>query len=176
MAAHEQQPQDVVAVVRLVEPVRDGGFSASARSEIDVFFRQRLMRLLPAHLVDRGVLADQDQPGGRIARRTVVRPGLERPQASLLERLLGRVEIAEIAQQGGDRLRTRGSRAPRSIQPGSVTRGLPGKKRRSAGFRRRRRDWRAELLGDLERLVEDWRSRRYRSRAAAPWFRRTARR
>ncbi len=34
MAADEQQPQDVVAVVRAVQPFGDRGCSASSRSEI----------------------------------------------------------------------------------------------------------------------------------------------
>ena len=74
--------------------------------------------LLPAHVVERDVAPDQDEPGGGIARRAVLRPGLERAQAGLLERLLGAVEVAEIAQQRADRLGTRGGQ--RRIDPGDV--------------------------------------------------------
>ena len=64
----------------------------------------------------RGVAADEDQPGGGIARRPVLRPVLQRPQAGVLEGLLGRVEIAEIAQQRADRLGP--GRGQRRVDPG----------------------------------------------------------
>ena len=53
----------------------------------------------------------------------------KRAQARLLERLLGRVEVAEIAQQRGDRLRAR--RRQNGADPAGVghRRHLPGLKR-----------------------------------------------
>ncbi len=78
-------------------------------------------RLLPAaapHLVDRDIAPDHDQPRRGIARRAVLRPAFQRAQAGVLERFLGGVEIAEIAQQRADRLGTR--RGQRGIDPGGV--------------------------------------------------------
>ncbi len=68
---------------------------------------------------DGEVAPDQDEPGGGIARRTVFRPGLERPQAGVLHRLLRGVEVAEIAHQGRQRARPRrGERAADPIELG----------------------------------------------------------
>src|SRR6185369_6682871 len=64
------------------------------------------------------VAADHDQPRGRIARRPVERPVLQRAQAGFLESLLGTIEIAEIAEQRSDRLGTR--RGERGVDPGEV--------------------------------------------------------
>ena len=117
MAADEQQPQDVVAVVRPVEPLgqrRLGVVQVGDRRLVG----QRHLLGAAAHIVDGGVAADEDQPGGGIARRAVLRPGLQRPQAGLLEGLLGGVEIAEIAQQGAHRLGA--GRGQRRVDPGQV--------------------------------------------------------
>ena len=94
--------------------------SASPRSEIASSSGRLLLAALAALRIDGDVAADEDQPGGRVARRAVLRPGLERPQAGLLERFLRRVEIAEVAQQRRDRLGRAPVRAA-SIQPRSVT-------------------------------------------------------
>ena len=127
MAADEQQPQDVVAIVRAVEPLGKlllGVVEVGDR----VFLGQRLLLLAPPDVVDRDVAADHDQPRRGIARRAVLRPALQRAQAGVLERLLGGVEIAEIAQQRADRLGTR--RGQCAIDPGGVGHGctLPGVK------------------------------------------------
>ena len=127
MAADEQQPQDVVAIVRAVEPLGKlllGVVEVGDR----VFLGQRLLLLVPPDIVDRDVAADHDQPRRGIARRAVLRPALQRAQAGVLERLLGGVEIAEIAQQCADRLGTR--RGQCAIDPGGVGHGctLPGVK------------------------------------------------
>ncbi len=71
--------------------------------------RERHLSRLAPKGVDGEVAPDQDEPGGGIARRTVRRPGLERPQAGVLHRLLGCIEVAEIAHQGRQRSRPRGS-------------------------------------------------------------------
>ena len=117
MAADEQQPQDVVAVMRAVEP-----FGELLLGVVEVGDRlvlgQRLLLAVAPHLVDRDVAPDHDQPRRGIARRTVLRPALQRAQARVLERFLGGVEIAEIAQQRADRLGTR--RGQRGIDPGGV--------------------------------------------------------
>ena len=39
--------------------------------------------------IDGGIAGNHDEPGCRIARRTVLGPGLERPQASLLKGVFG---------------------------------------------------------------------------------------
>ena len=49
--------------------------------------------------VDGGIAADQDQPGGGIAGRAVLRPALQRAQAGFLEGFLGGIESPEVAQQ-----------------------------------------------------------------------------
>ncbi len=78
MAADEQQAQDVVAIVRVVQPLGDRGLGiAEVRQRVIV--RQRLALGLPARRVDADVAADHDQPGGGIARRAVARPGLRAP-------------------------------------------------------------------------------------------------
>ena len=115
MAADEQQPQDVVAVVRAVEPL--GQLLLGVVEVGDRLVRRAAAAacLPPPDIVDRDVAADHDQPRRGIARRAVLRPALQRAQAGVLERLLGGVEIAEIAQQRADRLGTRrGQRAHRS--------------------------------------------------------------
>ena len=117
MAADEQQPQDVVAVVRPVEPFGKlflGVIEVGDR----VFFGQRLLLLAPPDIVDRDIAPDHDQPRRGIARRAVLRPALQRAEAGVLKRLLGGVEIAEIAQQRADRLGA--SRGQRGIDPGGV--------------------------------------------------------
>jgi hypothetical protein len=103
MAADEQQPQHVVAIVRAVQPLDQGGLGVLQVGD-QLLRRQRRRLALLAHPVEGGVAADQDQPGGRIARRPVLGPGLQGPQAGVLERLLGGVQVAEIAQQGRHRL------------------------------------------------------------------------
>ena len=117
MAADEQQPQDVVAIMRTVEPL---GELLLGVAEIGdrVFLGQRLLLLAPPEIVDRDIAADHDQPGCGIARRAVLRPALQRPQACVLEGFLGGIEVAEIAQQRADRLGTR--RGQRAIDPGGI--------------------------------------------------------
>ena len=121
MAADEQQPQDVVAIVRAVEPLGElllGVVEVGDR----VVLGQRLLLLAPPDIVDRDVAADHDQPRRGIARRAVLRPALQRAQAGVLKGFLGGVEIAEIAQQRADRLGTR--RGQCAIDPGGIGHGL----------------------------------------------------
>ncbi len=77
-------------------------------------------------LNEAGVAADEDQPSDRIARRPVLGPGPQRPQAGLLKGLLGGVQIAELAQQGAHGLGT--GRAQRRVDPGQVAHAAPGRK------------------------------------------------
>jgi hypothetical protein len=117
MAADEQQPQNVVAVMRTVEP-----FGQRLLGVVEIgdrlVLRQRLLLAIPPDVIDRDIASDHDQPGRRVARRTVLRPAFQCAQAGVLERFLGGVEIAEIAQQRADRLGTR--RGQRGIDPGGV--------------------------------------------------------
>ena len=127
MAADEQQPENVVAIVRTVEPLGELGLGV-VQIRDDRLVGQRFLFAAPPHLVERDVPADQDEPGGGFARRTVLRPVPQRAQACLLKRLLGHVEIAEIAQQRTERLGTRGGQG--RIDPGNIGHvvRLPGRK------------------------------------------------
>ena len=117
MAADEQQPQNVVTIVRTVEP-----FGKLLLGVVEVGDRlvrgQRRLPAAAAHLVDRGIAPDHDQPACGIARRAVLRPAFQRAQARVLERFLGGVEITKITEQRTDRLGTR--RGQRRIDPGGV--------------------------------------------------------
>jgi hypothetical protein len=118
MAADEHQPQNVVAVVRAVEPLGERALGVVEIGDRLVVLRQRLLLAGAAHFVDRDVTPDHDQPGRGIAWRPVLRPGLQRAQAGVLKGFLGGVEIAEIAQQRADRLGAR--RGQRGLDPGGI--------------------------------------------------------
>jgi hypothetical protein len=60
------------------------------------------MRSFAADAVDRPVASGRDEPGARVVRRSLARPALRRDRECLLGGLLGEVEIAEEADQGGD--------------------------------------------------------------------------
>jgi hypothetical protein len=102
-----QQTQDVVAVVGIVEPCGNLLLGVVEVRQ-HLFVGQWLVAGIATHGVDRGIAPDEDQPGNRIARRSLLRPGFQRPQASVLERFLGGIEVAEVAQQGGHRAGTGG--------------------------------------------------------------------
>ena len=102
MAADEQEPQDVVAVMGLVDALDQRGLGV-VHVRDDLLVRERDLSRLAPQGVDGEVAPDQDEPGGGIARRAVGRPGLERPQAGVLHGLLRRVEVAEVAHQGRQR-------------------------------------------------------------------------
>ena len=117
MTADEQQPQNVVAVVRAVEP-----FGQLRLGVVEIGNRivrgQWLLLAMTPDIVDRNVASNHDQPCRGVARRAVLRPGPERAQAGVLERFLRGVEIAEIAQQRANRLGTR--RDERVVDPGGI--------------------------------------------------------
>ena len=104
MGADEEQAQDVVAVIPMIEPLGRRALLVLALWD-PVFLGQRLMPRPPADVIERRVPPDEDQPSGRIARRAVLRPGLEGTERSLLVSILSHVEIAEIAQQRRNHLR-----------------------------------------------------------------------
>ena len=57
---------------------------------------------IAANPVDRAIARRRDEPAGRIARPAVARPPLERRRDCVLESVLGQLEIAEDADQGGE--------------------------------------------------------------------------
>ncbi len=122
MAADEQQAQDVVAVVGAVQPLGQGRLGVAEIGQL-VLVGQGVVAAGLADLIDGDVAADEDQPRGRIARRAVGWPGLQRPQAGLLVGLLGDVEVPEVAQQRPHRLGPR--RGQRRIDPGDVGHAVP---------------------------------------------------
>ncbi len=64
-----------------------------------------------ADLIEREVTADENEPGGRIARRPLHWPGFQRAQTAFLECVLGGGEVTEISQQRAHDLRAdRGQR------------------------------------------------------------------
>jgi hypothetical protein len=117
MAADEQQPQDVVAIFGAVQPLGQVGLGISEVGQ-QLVRRQRLLLAAAAHAVEGGVATDEDQPGRGVARRPLLRPGLQRPETGLLECLLRRVQIAEIAQQRAERLGA--GRGEGRVDPGEV--------------------------------------------------------
>ncbi len=77
-AADEQQTQHVVAELRLVEPFHQWRFHIVEIGD-RLLRRQGFELAALAHVVERGVAANQDQPGGGIARRPVLgRPAFQR--------------------------------------------------------------------------------------------------
>ncbi len=60
-------------------------------------------RLLAADPVDRRVAGRRHDPGAGIARRSVPRPALGRPDEGVLHRVLGEVEVTEDAAEDRDR-------------------------------------------------------------------------
>ena len=96
MAADEQQPQNIVAIMRAVEPFGQRLFGIVEIGD-RLILRQRLLLAAAPDVIDRNIAPDHDQPGRRIARRAVLRPAFQRAQAGVLECFLGGVEVAEIA-------------------------------------------------------------------------------
>jgi hypothetical protein len=97
MAAGEEQPQPVVRQRRL-----DGGFGWTGHQSLELA-ELLLVAALAAKTVDRAVARRAHDPGAGVVREAVARPALERRHKRLLDRVLGEVEVAEDADQGGDR-------------------------------------------------------------------------
>ena len=127
MAAGEQEAQDVVAILAVVEPVGERRFRIVEIGE-RLVVRQRLLPLLAPFGVDRRIAPNHDQPSLRIARRPVFRPGFEGPEAGLLGRLLGGVEITEIAQKRCDQTGPRGGEDRAGISEVAHAASFPGSK------------------------------------------------
>jgi hypothetical protein len=60
------------------------------------------VRALAPEAVDCAIAGGGDEPGARALRRAVSRPALGRDRERLLSGLLGEVEVAEEADQGGE--------------------------------------------------------------------------
>jgi hypothetical protein len=101
MATGEDQPQHVV-----IECRGRVGFISAESIELDLVAQLVLLLAksdLPAHAVDRLVASDIDEPGARIGRRIFAGPSFERHRESILQRILGKIEIADEADQRGQR-------------------------------------------------------------------------
>src|SRR5262249_33978514 len=59
-------------------------------------------RTVATHSIDRPVAGGDRQPGAGIGRRSLPRPALRRESERLLGRVLGQVEVAGVADQGGE--------------------------------------------------------------------------
>ena len=117
MAADEQQPQHVVAVVRIVQPLDHVGLAVVQVGQLVLVRKFRLLGGAP-HLVDTEIAPDENQPGDGVARWPLFGPTLQGAQAGFLESFLGPVEIAEIAQQRRHCLRPGGGQ--RGVDPGRI--------------------------------------------------------
>ena len=117
MAADEQQPQDVVAIVGAVQPLHQIGLGVLQVGDQHLL-RQGRLAGLAAHAVQGRIAPDEDQPGGGVAGRPFFWPVAQGAQARLLEGLFSDVEVAEVSQQGGHGLGPRGRQGP--VDPGQV--------------------------------------------------------
>ena len=84
-------------------PRRSPGASARARRAPRAPARFSARLPLAAEPVDRAVAGDPRDPGAGVVGDAVARPALERDREGVLNRVLGEVEVAEDADQGGDR-------------------------------------------------------------------------
>jgi hypothetical protein len=64
----------------------------------------RGQRAIAADAIDRAVARGRDQPARRVRRDPVSRPALRRDREGVLRGLLGEVEVAEEADEGGEDL------------------------------------------------------------------------
>jgi hypothetical protein len=93
MAAREDEAEPLVGNRFVVHRLRLDG---------DEQLRLSPQRRIAAHAVDRAVACDRHEPSRRIRRNAVARPPLERDSGRILEDVLGEVEVAENADQGGE--------------------------------------------------------------------------
>ena len=132
VAAGEDQAQAVVAAPA---PTSSAGIvtrRAAARPGVPV-----VAGGLAPDPVDRAVAGRRDDPPGRVRRHAALRPALERDGEGVLDRLLGEVDVAEEADQGGDGapalLRGRPVRPPPHSVPAAQDAGSSWKGRTSTG-------------------------------------------
>jgi hypothetical protein len=93
MATGEDELQPLVGNRRLVQFVLP---SLRRVEQAELF----LQRAIPAVTVDRTVAGGRHQPGTRVGRRPLAGPALGGDRERLLGGLLGKVEVAEEADQG----------------------------------------------------------------------------
>jgi len=103
MTADEQQPQKIVAVVGAIDPLGELRLHILEIGQ-GIVGGQRLLTPLASGGVDRGVSPHQYEPRRGVPGRSVAGPIVQCAQARVLVGLFGRIHVAEIAQQGGDRL------------------------------------------------------------------------
>jgi len=99
MAAGEDQLQALVGDRPVVEVELVHGRRRSLAVQLP---RLVLQRPLAADAVDRAVAPGRDQPGQRLLGRAVARPALGGDRERLLRGLLGEIDVAEEADQGGE--------------------------------------------------------------------------
>ena len=102
MTAHENHPEFVVSKLLLdVRFARDDG--ARPRQFGDDPVGLAAEDLVAANDVDGDIVRDAKEPAGRVFRDAVIRPGLQRPQHRLLDRLLRERDVlgAEKTRQAG---------------------------------------------------------------------------
>jgi hypothetical protein len=97
MTTNENQPQHVVVERAIIGLVR--------RRRIEQQFMRQLRSFAAkrdgaANAIDRLVAPDIDQPGARIGRQAAARPARQRHRESILQRILGEIEITDEADQG----------------------------------------------------------------------------
>ena len=150
MAAGEDQPQPVVAHrAHLLGRARRRARAASAACGVPVVAGR-----LPAEPVDGPVAGRGDDPAARVGRHAVDRPALDGDGERLLDRLLGEVDVAEDADQGGDDPAVLLAE-DRSIVPRRPARRATAPARPGTGAPRRGRcRRRCALRGPVERGVE----------------------
>ena len=98
MAAGEDQPQHVVVERGVTDLV---GGRCVKQQFVREFALLAAKRDLPANPVDRLVAPHIDQPCPRIGRRIGLGPALQRHRDRILQRVLGKIEIADEADQRG---------------------------------------------------------------------------
>ncbi len=99
MAAGENQPQPVVVHALLVVS------AGVARGGLEAFGDLAERGVEPgalAHGGDRFESAGRDQPGARVGGEAIARPLFDGGGERVVHRLLGEIEIAEQADQGGE--------------------------------------------------------------------------
>ena len=157
MAADEQQPQDVVAIVRAVEPLGQRGLGVVEVGDRLLVRQRRLPAAAGARRRSRrcgrpGSARRPDRAAGRSAARSSARAG--RLPGRPPRRCRDRGNSAAARRSPGAAPRSAPARSrPRSVMPAASCRALEDSRR--AGSRRRRPGLAsAEFARDLERLVE----------------------
>ena len=99
MAAGEDQPEPVVLDGLIVPPHRVTRFGVESLGEN----RLRCIEpVAPPHAVDGLETAGRNEPRSGISGRSIARPLLHRRDVGIVQRVLGEVEVAKQADQGGE--------------------------------------------------------------------------